>query len=237
MRLDQYLVKHGLVKSRDRAQAMIKNPGVRVAEKLVRKPAFKVSDQEKVELLQADIKFVSRGGLKLEHALQEFGINAEGLTCLDVGVATGGFTDCLLQAGAKKVIAIDVGKGQLASELVSDSRVEFYPDTDARDLSVIKAKPDLIVIDVSFISITALLPSLKKFVSDDIKIIVLIKPQFELGQKHKGVIRDSELLEEVQQKLRDKFEQTGFDLIQETKSPILGKTGNQEYLWLLQARQ
>lgn len=234
MRLDQYLVKKNFFRSRDRAQQAIRTGLVKVAGLVKIKPAFELTG-EKVEVEGADFDYVSRGALKLEGALNEFDISAEKKICLDIGVATGGFSDLLLKNSAQKVYAVDIGEGQLAEELVGHDKLVFRNQTDARDLQKtdFNEELDLIVIDVSFISILQLTDALNRIANDQTDIIALIKPQFELGKKHKGVISDDKLIKKILEKVTKGFSEAGFTVKKEMPSPIKGKEGNQEYLWLL----
>jgi len=179
-RLDKLLVERGLVKSRERAKALIMAGKVTVNGQVVDKAGASVPADSVIEVKGEDIPYVSRGGLKLETAINEFGLDVKDFTCLDVGASTGGFTDCLLQHGAKKVYAVDVGKGQLDWKLRNDPRVISIEQFNARYLTdkEIPEKVDLIVIDVSFISLTKILPVVKQFLKPEGKIVALIKPQF-----------------------------------------------------------
>lgn len=234
MRLDQYLVKKNFFRSRDRAQQAVRAGLVKVAGLIKVKPAFELTG-EKVEVEGADFDYVSRGALKLDGALKEFGISPEKKICLDIGVATGGFTDLLLKNGAQKVYAVDIGEGQLAVELLGQEKLVFRNQTDARDLQKedFDEDLDLVVIDVSFISILQLTEALNRITNGQTDIIALIKPQFELGKKHKGVISDDRLIKKILEKVSKGFTDAGFKLKKEMPSPIKGKEGNQEYLWLL----
>ena len=233
MRLDRYLVERGDFRSRDRASEAVRAGAVLVNSQVVQKPAVEVKETDKVEVTVTDFAFVSRGGLKLEAALREFRLDVDGKDCLDIGVATGGFTDCLLRSGARRVYAVDVGKGQLEPSLLVDKRLDFRSNTDARDLQKadFSEKLDIIVIDVSFISITLLFEALKRIATGETQIIALIKPQFEYGAKHAGVIKDKKVVQEILKKLRVKWREAGFAIIKEMTSPIAGKEGNQEFLW------
>lgn len=235
MRLDQFLVQRGDFKSRERATQAVRDLAVSVNGKVVSKPALAVEEKDKVVVLVADFAYVSRGGLKLEAALKEFRIEPAGLVCLDIGVATGGFSDCLLRNAAQKVYAVDIGKGQLEASLLVNKKLIFRNETDARDLKKedFEENLDLIVIDVSFISATLLFDALKRISNKDTKIIALIKPQFEYGSKHPGVFKDTKVIQEILKKLRPKWREAGFEIIKEMPSPILGKEGNQEFLWLI----
>jgi len=233
VRLDLYLVQKGFCRSRDRAKGFIVAGVCKVNGRSVTKPAYSVEESDSVELIKEDFPYVGRGGLKLEKALADFGISVEGAVCVDVGVATGGFTDCLLQAGAKKVYAIDVGMGQLHDSLRQDTRVVFLPDTDIRHVgaSLFQEIPDLIVVDVSFISVTLILSALKRISNARTDFVFLIKPQYEVGKKHSGVIRDEQMVQSLLIKVRVSFSEQGFDILREAESPITGKDGNKEFLW------
>jgi len=235
MRLDHWLVSQGHFRSRDRAKEVILAGKIEVDQKIVLKPATEILDTTVVKVLQADNPYVSRGAVKLEGALKEFRVDVTDKVCLDVGVATGGFTDCLLRSGAKKVYAVDIGEGQLAEVILADQRVVFRNHCDARELKLADFQEilDVVVVDVSFISVTALIPALKLICTADTQLIVLIKPQFELGEKHSGVIRSEHVRRKILVKLRETFTSENFQIKKEMLSPILGKEGNQEYLWLL----
>ena len=192
-RLDKVLVERGFVESREKAKALIMAGLVFVDGKRVDKPGIKVKEDASLEVKELP-KYVSRGGYKLESALRGFNLDIRGFTVIDVGASTGGFTDCLLQHGAKKVYAVDVGRGQLHPKLRQDPRVVVLEKTDARDLSkdLIPEKVDLITVDVSFISITKVLPSVLPFLKERGQLLGLIKPQFELCPREvkKGIVRD-----------------------------------------------
>ncbi|MDW8368244.1 MAG: TlyA family RNA methyltransferase [Abditibacteriales bacterium] len=233
MRLDVALVQRGLVESRERAQQLIAAGSVQVNERVVRKPSAKVADGDDIVLL-SQLRYVSRGGEKLEAALKEFGVNVRGLTALDVGSATGGFTDCLLQHGAAKVYCVDVGCDQLAPRLRNDARVRVWEDTDIRALSSLPDLVDLAVVDVSFISLRLVLPAIRQFLkSDASRVIALLKPQFEAGPHQttkRGVIKDPSVREKVVANFRAWAERSGWKVQGVIASPILGKEGNVEYL-------
>lgn len=235
MRLDQFLVRRGDFRSRERATEAIRAGTVLINLKIVTKPAYAVEEGDNVEVTVADFVYVSRGGLKLAAALKGFKVDPDGQVCLDIGVATGGFSDCLLREAAQKVYAVDIGKGQLDSGLLENKKLIFKNETDARDLRKedFQENLDLIVIDVSFISVTLLFDALKRISLKDTKIIALIKPQFEYGSRHPGVFKDTKVVQEILKKLRPKWREAGFEIIKEMPSPILGKEGNQEFLWLI----
>jgi len=238
-RLDKLLVDRGIVKSRERAKALIMAGKVKVDGEIVDKCGVKVSCEADIELKGEDIPYVSRGGLKLETALNAFKINPEGFVCLDVGASTGGFTDCLLKRGAKKIYAVDVGKGQLDWKLRNDERVISIEQFNARYLTEkeIPEKVDLVVIDVSFISLTKILPVIKQFLKDSGLVIALIKPQFELSKKEvdkgRGVIKDPELHKKAIKKIVAFSREEGFFPVDIVLSNPRGPKGNKEFLLLL----
>lgn len=233
MRLDVALVQRGLVESRERAQQLIKAGSVQVSGQVVTKSSVKVADEDDIVLLSA-LRYVSRGGEKLEAALKEFGVDARGLTALDVGSATGGFTDCLLQHGAAKVYCVDVGRDQLAPRLRDNARVQVWEGTDIRALPSLPEVVDLAVVDVSFISLRLVLPAVRKFLkSDSGRVIALLKPQFEAGLHQttkRGVIKDPQVREKVVADFRAWAERNGWKAQGVMTSPIRGKEGNVEYL-------
>lgn len=234
MRLDIYLVEKCFVESRSLAQRMIMAGEVWVNGTIIDKPSYLMNENETV-IIRTLPRFVSRGGNKLEKALISFNLmDLSGFVCADVGSSTGGFTDCLLQHGAARVYAIDVGKGLLHWKLRKDSRVVIMEETNARYLSSLPEKVDLITVDSSFISLTALLPVVQHWLEADGKIIVLVKPQFEAGReiaaKTKGVIRDVHVHQSVLQKIIQFSIDTGFEPLALTDSPIFGPKGNREFL-------
>ncbi len=235
MRLDSYLVNKGLCRSRERAKEIIKKGFCKVNEEVVCKASKQIEANDNVLLIKSDYQFVGRGGLKLEKALDEFGIEVAGKFVLDVGAATGGFTDCLLKRGAKMVYALDIGEGQLVEELKSSNRVVFINNTDIRKVEprVFEADIDLTVVDVSFISLKDILSNLL-FIADEKKcreFVFLIKPQYETGRKHSGVIRDKSLIRKILKDLRMVFANHNLEIAGEIESPIKGKEGNTEFLW------
>ena len=239
LRLDKLLVDRQLVQSRERARALILAGQVLVDEQMVDKAGAQVHDQAQIRIKGEDIPFVSRGGLKLEHALQNFSVAIDGRVAIDVGASTGGFTDCLLQHGAAKVFAVDVGYGQLAWKLRCDSRVVNLERTNIRYLSTgtLGEKPTLAVIDASFISLDKVLPPTLLLLSDSAEIIALIKPQFEVGRGEVGkggVVRDEEKHQEVIDRVRELAQNLGCEVLDVCASPILGPKGNREFLIHLQ---
>ncbi len=229
------MVEKGLTQSRERAKSLIMAGRVLVNHQPSDKPGMPVSETDEILLKGEDIPYVSRGGLKLEAALQAFDINVQGLICLDAGASTGGFTDCLLQHGASRVFAVDVGYGQLAWKLRQDPRVSAIERTNIRYISadVIPVPVDLVVIDVSFISLRIVVPAVLKFMKKGARILALIKPQFEVGKGKVGkggVVRDAALHDEVIRSLKDFFSETGLLCESLIPSPILGPKGNKEFI-------
>ncbi|HET6823740.1 MAG TPA: TlyA family RNA methyltransferase [Anaerolineales bacterium] len=252
VRLDVLLVERGLAESRAKAQAMIMAGQVRVADQVTLKPATSVS-VDSVVTIDSGPRFVSRGGEKLEAALEAFQINVTGWVCADVGASTGGFTDCLLQRGAAKVYAIDVGKGILHWKLRNDPRVVVMEETNARYVESLREPVSLVTVDASFISLKVLLPVVKKWLfplssfsqagkkeEEKGEIVALIKPQFEAGKKDvargDGVIRDPEIHKQVLLDILGFAQTERLHIRGLIKSPLLGPKGNAEFLvWLQDA--
>jgi 23S rRNA (cytidine1920-2'-O)/16S rRNA (cytidine1409-2'-O)-methyltransferase len=237
-RLDLIVVEKGMAKSRQRAQAIIMAGKVLVNERPVNKPGFFVSSEDRVELKGTDIPYVSRGGLKLEAALDELSLDVAGSICIDVGASTGGFTDCLLQHGVERVYAVDVGYGQLAWKLRQDPRVTVIERTNVRYMTAdaIPAPVDLVTIDVSFISLKIVVPAIIKFLKSDASILALIKPQFEVGKKQVGkggVVKQPELHQQVIKDLSEFFETIKLAPLSVYPSPLLGPKGNREFFIVL----
>jgi 23S rRNA (cytidine1920-2'-O)/16S rRNA (cytidine1409-2'-O)-methyltransferase len=237
-RLDLIVVEKGMAKSRQRAQAIIMAGKVLVNERPVNKPGFFVSSEDRVELKGTDIPYVSRGGLKLEAALDELSLDVAGSICIDVGASTGGFTDCLLQHGVERVYAVDVGYGQLAWKLRQDPRVTVIERTNVRYMTAdaIPAPVDLVTIDVSFISLKIVVPAIIKFLKSDASILALIKPQFEVGKKQVGkggVVKQPELHQQVIKDLSEFFETIKLAPHSVYPSPLLGPKGNREFFIVL----
>jgi 23S rRNA (cytidine1920-2'-O)/16S rRNA (cytidine1409-2'-O)-methyltransferase len=254
VRLDVLLVERGLAESRAKAQALIMAGQVRVSGQVALKPATAISADSTVTV-DSGPRFVSRGGEKLDAALEAFGIDVTGLTCADVGASTGGFTDCLLQRGAVKIYAIDVGKGILHWKLRNDPRVVVMEETNARFVESLPEPVSLVTVDASFISLKILLPVIKRWFTtfplssfnagktkgERKDAIVLIKPQFEAGKKDvsrgDGVIRDPEIHRQVLLDVLSFAQQEVFRVQGLIKSPLLGPKGNAEFLvWLRQAQ-
>ena len=238
IRLDQYLCQNGLVQSRERAKALIMSGIVFVDEQKVDKAGEMISPDAKVEVRGHDIGYVSRGGLKLEKAMQVFPMRPDGKVCMDIGASTGGFTDCMLQNGAVKVYAVDVGYGQLDWKLRSDPRVVCMERTNARYLTPeqIPDPLDFASIDVSFISLKLIFPALYGLLRQGGEIACLIKPQFEAGREKvgkKGVVRDPAVHQEVLEHFLTHARENHFTVLGITYSPIRGPEGNIEYLGYL----
>lgn len=239
VRLDKILVDRGLAASRERAQALILGGKVLVNEQKIDKSGAQVEDSSVLRLLGTDLKYVSRGGLKLERALEKWGISVAGSTCLDVGASTGGFTDCLLQHGASRVIAIDTGYGQLDFELRRDPRVKLFEKTNARYLTaeMLGEIVNFVAMDVSFISATLVLPAVVNAGLSSVRsgkqIVVLVKPQFEVGRERVGkggIVRDADAQQESLDKVRSALIELGAQKTDAIESPILGAEGNREFL-------
>lgn len=233
-RIDVLLVEQGLAESRQRAKALIMAGAVLVNDHPIDKAGATVPADAKLRLRGNPIPFVSRGGLKLQHALAAFVINPTGLSALDVGVSTGGFTDCLLQRGARRVTGVDVGKGQVAWKLRTDERVTLLEGTNARymDPASLGEPFDMAVIDVSFISLTLILPVVFAALRPGGLALPMVKPQFEVGRAdvgRKGVVRDPEKRLAAVDKIRDCSETLGFQCLGHTESPVPGPQGNIEY--------
>ena len=238
-RLDVLLVSRGLAESREKAKAIIMSGNVYVDGQKEDKAGTSFNDKVNIEVRGNTLKYVSRGGLKLEKAMANFDVTLEGKICMDVGSSTGGFTDCMLQNGAVRVYAVDVGHGQLAWKLRNDERVVCMEKTNIRYVTPddIPDKIQFSSIDVSFISLTKVLGPVKELLSDDGQIVGLIKPQFEAGRekvgKH-GVVRDKAVHLEVINKVIEYAVSIGFEVLNLEFSPVKGPEGNIEYLLHLQ---
>jgi 23S rRNA (cytidine1920-2'-O)/16S rRNA (cytidine1409-2'-O)-methyltransferase len=232
-RIDQLLVERGLADSREKAQALILAGAVKVNAQRVDKPGRPVAADSAIELTEK-LPYVSRGGVKLRHALDQFGIEVTGKVCLDIGASTGGFTDVLLQAGAARVHAVDVGSGQLDWKLRNDPRVIVREGVNARyvEPETIGESVQLAVCDVSFISVTLLLPAIVRTLAPEAELVILIKPQFEAGRGEVGkggIVRDPEVHAAACARVSDAVAAAGFRTAI-TESPILGAEGNKEFL-------
>lgn len=250
VRIDKLLFERGLVPSRERAQALILAGKVLVNEQKVEKAGTTVAGDAKIRLLGDDLRYVSRGGLKLEHALRHWKIDVRGRACADIGTSTGGFTDCLLQHGAAHVIAVDTGYGQIDLKLRNDERVHLLENTNARYLTAADVHTALggqlcdpvtfMAMDVSFISATLVLPAVISNLfgprpenGRTAEAVVLVKPQFEVGRdkvEKGGIVRDAEAQSQAVEKVTAKIRELGAIHTDTTDSPILGGEGNREFL-------
>jgi len=238
-RLDLAVLSRGLAPSRQRARALIMSGRVLVNRKSIDKPGLAVADQDEILVKGDNNPFVSRGGLKLKAALRAFEVFVTGKICLDVGASTGGFTDCLLQHGAGKVYAVDVGYGQLAWKLRQDSRVAVLERTNIRHLPFerIGEPVDLVTVDVSFISLRIVVPAVLPFMKANAAVLALIKPQFEVGKGQVGkggVVRNPRLHQQVLDELLAVFSRMPLSVSAVIESPILGPKGNKEFFIFLQ---
>ena len=234
-RIDVLLLERGLVPSRERARALILAGRVLVNEQKVDKPGANVPPEAVVRLLGEDLKYVSRGGLKLEGALDHWEISVEGRECIDVGTSTGGFTDCLLQRGAARVTAVDTGFGQIAMKLRNDERVRLMERTNARLLEpgALGTEASLLVMDVSFISATLLLEPVIEAAPGLREAVILVKPQFEAGREHVGkggIVRDPRAHRLAIDKVSECVRSLAWEVTGTIPSPIAGAEGNQEFL-------
>jgi 23S rRNA (cytidine1920-2'-O)/16S rRNA (cytidine1409-2'-O)-methyltransferase len=244
-RIDKLLVERGLAASRERAQAIVLAGRVLVNSQKVEKAGASVEPDAEIRVLGEDLKYVGRGGLKLEGALEHWKIDLAGRTCLDVGASTGGFTDCMLQHGAILVIGVDTGYGQIAARLRSDARVRLLERTNARYLTAEKlaeiaagAVISFIAIDVSFISVTLILPAVLESAfreqnSQPRELVTLIKPQFEVGRDlvgKGGIVRDDQAQQDAVAKVKEAVAQLGGRNLETVESPIRGMEGNREFL-------
>jgi len=237
-RIDKLLVDRGLVDSRTKAQALVMAGAVLIDEQLVNKPSELFPHDANIRIKDnATQRYVSRGGIKLEAALREFKLDVRAWVCLDVGASTGGFTDCLLQHGAKRVVALDVGHNQLDWKIRKDPRVEVREEVNARHLAPgdFDEKFDLVTIDVSFISLTKILPAVAPLLTTKGRIVALIKPQFEVGKGEVGkggIVRDPALHQRVINEVNTAAESLGLKVDGMIESPIKGADGNAEFLVL-----
>ncbi len=236
MRLDVYLSENNFVKSRTAAQCLINIGGVYVNGRIAQKSSMNVTDADIITIKEIKKpKYVGRGGLKLEGALESFGIDISGAVCVDIGASTGGFTDCMLQHGAAKVFAVDVGRDQLAAELRADPRVISREQTDIRDFTLDEYPDgaDFVGADTSFISLKMILPEIYRLLKSGGKAAALIKPQFEAGRgalNKRGIVTDEKIRRRVVNELTEFARQCGFTVAGVVNSPISGGDGNAEYL-------
>ena len=235
-RLDKLLVDRGLAPSRERAQALILAGRVLVYEQKITKSGQNVEADAELRLLGDDLRYVSRGGLKLEHALEHWHIDLTGRACMDIGASTGGFTDCMLQHGAASVVAVDTGRGQIAARLRSDPRVTMFENTNARFLeaAALPHRVDFVAMDVSFISATLVLPAVIRAAFQGAgELVTLVKPQFEAGREHVGkggIVRDQAAQLASVEKVRACVIGLGGLAVEVIDSPITGAEGNREFL-------
>jgi len=234
------LVEQGLAPSREKARALILAGEVLAGDRPIDKAGELVEATAELRLRSAPMPYVSRGGLKLAHALDVFGVDPRGLVALDVGASTGGFTDCLLQRGAARVHCVDVGHGQLDWKIASDARVSVYDRVNIRtmDPGIVAERAELVVIDVSFISLRLVLPALPPFARPGAPVVALVKPQFEVGRANigkGGIVRDDVARAQSLVDVRAAAEALGFAALGDTTSPITGGKGNIEYLLHLRA--
>ena len=237
MRLDKAIFLRGLAQSRSRAEQLIASGNVSVNGETVKKASYAVEECDKI--LVRDFGYVGRGGLKLEYALDIFGILCRGKKALDIGASTGGFTQCLLRRGAQKVIAVDVGHGQMAPALAGDPRVLLLENTNARYLApeMTGGKAELAVMDVSFISQTTLYPAVFSCLEEQAPVVTLVKPQFEAGSRNlnkKGIVRNAAVYPEVLETIDRHARIFGRGIAKACISPVLGGDGNKEFLVLLE---
>lgn len=234
-RLDQALVDRGLIRSRERAKAVIMAGKVWVNGIKIDKPGSQVNQDAQLEVKAPDHPYVSRGGLKLEKALHYFPVSVQGSVCLDIGASTGGFTDCLLKFGAQKVYAVDVGYGQIDWSLRQDDRVVVIERTNIRHLpyEAIGRPMDMVVADTSFISLKTVIPAAEKFMRSGTNVLALIKPQFEAGKENVGkggIVKDVQIRNQVKQDIILFFQDRGYKINGTVTSPVLGAKGNEEYV-------
>lgn len=238
MRIDSYMFEKGLAQSRTKAKELISAGRVFLNGEKIEKCSFDISDEStEIQILSADTEeFVGRGGIKLQTAIEEFGIDVSGKICVDIGSSTGGFTDCLLRKGAAKVYAVDSGKGQLVKELIDDARVVSIEGFNARYMTKEDISGDsaqLVVMDVSFISQTLIYPAIKNIADKGADIVTLIKPQFEAGRANigkNGIVKDKKVHLSVIENIKNSALTHGFEPVKVIESPIKGGSGNTEYL-------
>ncbi len=236
MRLDLYLVENNLFKTRTKAKDAINNNAIYVDGKLINKPSYEVNNESNVEIKGEICPFVSRGGYKLLGAINAFKLDFKDKVIVDIGASTGGFTDCSLQHGAKKVYSIDVGTNQLDEKLLNDPRVISMEKTNILEVVTFDSEIDYFVMDVSFVSIEYLLPGINKLIKDNNSLICLIKPQFELGKTYikNGIVKDKNLHIKVLKQVSMELEKYNLGIKKLIPSPILGGSGNKEFLALIE---
>ncbi|MGM9968985.1 MAG: TlyA family RNA methyltransferase [Anaeroplasma sp.] len=235
IRLDQYLVEKKFFETRSKAKVAIEAGNISVNEKQILKASFLVDENDNVKIIGQICPYVSRGGYKLEAAIKEFRLDFNDKIIVDIGASTGGFTDCALQNGAKRVYAIDVGTDQLAEKLLLDKRVISLEQTNILDIEYFPEAIDYFVMDVSFVSICHLLPGISKFIDDNNCLVCLIKPQFEVGKKYlkNGIVKDRNMHIKVINNIIEELKKYGLKISKLIPSPILGGSGNKEFLALI----
>ncbi len=236
MRLDAFITERGLVKSRTQAKHLIEGGFVTVNGSVIQKASYEIADDQiDVSVDTTSERYVSRGGLKLEHALERFSVDVTGASALDIGASSGGFTDCLLKHGAERVVAVDSGAGQLVPELSADKRVISYEKFNAKHMTpdMLPYVPDVAVMDVSFISAKLIIPAVFNCLQPGGSFICLIKPQFEVGKGgvgKGGIVKDRRLRDKAVADVLDFAQRCGFSVMNVTESPIKGGDGNTEFL-------
>lgn len=235
IRIDRLLMDRGLAESRQKAQAFVMAGQVLADEQKVTKPGQQVAPGAEIRILGPAPKYVSRAGIKLEAALEKFDVSVQGKICLDIGASAGGFTDCLLRHGAAKVYAVDVGTAQLHWKIRQDERVIVRERVNARylDSAAVPEPVQFVCCDVSFISVTLIFPAIRPLLAAGAGLVVLAKPQFEVGKGQVGkggIVDDPALHQQVTEKVRQALQQTGFRHVDEMESPIRGAEGNKEFL-------
>lgn len=235
-RLDLLLLEKGLASTRTKAQELIRNGKVLVNGKVCRQPGEKLGEGDSIALTEREHPYVSRGGLKLQGALENFSIPVQGARAIDIGQSTGGFTHCLLMNGAAEVVGVEVGHGQLAESLRADPRVRTLEHQDVRDLNTELGRFEICVVDLSFISLTLVIPKLSAFLAEGARAILLVKPQFEVGPENLGsggIVRDAAQRESALKKVERACREAGFTVAGSMESPVEGGDGNKEYLLYL----
>ena len=235
MRLDLYLVEGGFFETRNKAKQALDNGAISVNGKIIKKGSMDVSELDKIEVTGEVCPYVSRGGYKLEAAIKEFFLDFKDKTIVDIGASTGGFTDCALQNGAKRVYSIDVGTNQLALKLLEDPRVISLEQTNILDIEYFPEEIDYLVMDVSFVSITHLLEGINKHINNSNALVCLIKPQFEVGKKYmkNGIVKDRTTHINVIEGIERELLKYDLGIAKLIPSPILGGSGNKEFLALI----
>ncbi len=230
-RLDIALAKRGITETRSKAQQLIKGGYVVVDGKVCKKSGFMIEENSIIEIKDSPFIYVGRAGVKLKHAIEYFKLDIKNSICLDIGASTGGFSDCMLKENALKVYAVDVGVNQLHKSLREDNRVVLFENTDIRDFKI-DILFDFIAVDVSFISLSHILPHIKRLIKKGGYAVVLIKPQFEVGPNmvKKGIVKNKKAIQLATENIKSQCYALGFDILGITESPILGKDGNREFL-------